>query len=190
MSSSDSSPTSQIAPPNDPPHAKHDNHNSAEMLPPKAKFVRDFERNNSLTRKSTSTSTTPSSKIFTHNLNYTFTAPSVPDMTYFARILHYQRYGHDGLACSGACSSNFTLPMYEKQGYMSPYQVRYTERPGSRDSLKSDKSFDVAGYRRQLAAAGVRKRKWNTFWAVILALLIIFFGAGVLAFVLLSIQLR
>ncbi|UQC87191.1 uncharacterized protein CLUP02_12693 [Colletotrichum lupini] len=151
------------------------------MLPPKAKFVRELERNNSLTRKSTSISTTPSSKIFTHNLNYTFAAPSVPDMTYFARILHYQRYGHDGLACSGACSSHFTLPMYEKQGYMSPYQVRYTERPGSRGSLKSDTSFDVAGYRRELAAAGVRKRKWNTFWAVILALLIIFFGAGVLA---------
>ncbi|KAK1708188.1 uncharacterized protein BDZ83DRAFT_592856 [Colletotrichum acutatum] len=162
------------------------------MLPPKAKFVREFERNNTnnnLTRKPTSPSTTPSSKIFTHNLNYTFTAPSVPDMTYFARILHYQRYGHDGLACSGACSSNFTLPLYEKQGYMSPYQVRYTERPGSRGSVKSDKSFDVAGYRRQLAAAGVRKRKWNTFWAVILALLIIIFGAGVLAFVLLSIRL-
>ncbi|KXH52865.1 hypothetical protein CSAL01_12219 [Colletotrichum salicis] len=158
------------------------------MLPPKAKFVREIERNNNNTRKSTSPLTTPSPKIF--GQNHTFTAPSVPDMTYFARILHYQRYGHDGLACSGARSGHYILPMYEKQGYMSPYQVRYTERPGSRGSVQSDASFDVARYRRELGASGVKKRRLHTFSAVILALLIIIFGAGVLAFVLLSIRLR
>ncbi|OHF02099.1 hypothetical protein CORC01_02678 [Colletotrichum orchidophilum] len=156
------------------------------MLPPKAKFVREIERGSTNNRTRKPTSTTPSPAL--SHPKCTFTAPSPPDMTYFARILRYQRYGRDGLG--PAYASDLTLPVYEK--YKSPYQVTYTERPGSpRGSAQSDQlPFDVAGYRRALVAATVKRRQWCTFVAVVLALLILIFGAGVLAFVMVSVRLK
>ncbi|KAJ0159811.1 hypothetical protein CTA2_9071, partial [Colletotrichum tanaceti] len=117
---------------------------------------------------------------------------------YFARILRRCRHG-DGNNDDDTDPYAPTLPLYEKEAdNASLFTVRrggvYTKRRGSRGyagagrwSLSSYGSFDVARYRRDLAAATARRRRWLTFLAFALAGLVLIFGAGVLAFVLMSV---
>ncbi|TQN67695.1 hypothetical protein CSHISOI_07757, partial [Colletotrichum shisoi] len=149
------------------------------MLPPKAKFVREIERG----RHDKTARPFPGPFRTRHG-------PPPPDTTYFARVL--RRCRHDD---RNGDSDPYapTLPFYEKEpDTASIFTVRhggvYTERrgsrgyagPGSRWSLSSYGSFDVARYRRDLAAATARRRRRLTFLAFALAGLVLVFGAGVL----------
>ncbi|KAK6213146.1 hypothetical protein QIS74_09148 [Colletotrichum tabaci] len=167
------------------------------MLPPKAKFVREIERgrHDKTARPFPAPFRTRHGPPPAPKPHYTFGAPPPPDTTYFARVL--RRCRHDDHNDDSDPYAP-TLPIYEKDSdTASLFTVRrggvYTQRRGSRGyagagrwSLSSYGSFDVARYRRDLAAATARRRRWLTFLAFALAGLVLIFGAGVLAFVLMS----